>query len=795
MYKKPFHDQVKLWTLLPSTAILVLLPVSISAAERVIEEVIVTSQKREQGLIDVPASVSVIGGDMAVEAALVDAEDMVQYTPNVKFNSSNTNPVLSIRGFGTPPLARNIEPSVGVVINDVYYGRATFTNDGAFDMERVEVLRGPQGTLFGKNTVSGVLNFTTRSPSPELEGYLNIAGGSLNEKRLEGGVSFPLISEKLSARLAFRVRERENGNYNTTLDKELTQEDESFRLRLAWEASESLEFGLEYFQTDAELNGYGLQYQEATDRAAEVYREADPRFEEDVYDGRSSISVDEYSERHSKSLTFNASKFFEAIGPMSSLEVALIANVAEIRSPFVLDSDFSPVDFSELGTDGPEGYDQSSVELRFTGDLEAPFGWGNGIDFATGLFAYQSEAAATQLSIINYDGLEQVLRAGQGGLPAESAPVIVPTLIAADRAASGDPNQNSAVTRNISALDNESASVFAQLTWYLSDRMDVTLGARYGEEQKEGFTGSQSDSAVIAKQVGGQQDFFENYKENEYDFSPKLAFSWEFIDDIRLFAVVSRGSKGGGVSGPLISPIDTTYTEETAFSKEIGIKSFLFDKTLQLNVTAYHVDYEDLQVQAFNGVQFTTVNAAEATGKGFELDFQWLPDWQALTIAGSIGIADTAYDEYRCAPGTATQSTDDNPAECGNEIPRQDISGREVPFAPKVSASLYPSLRFPVSDNWGMMLGLDILYQGEHYLDIDLDEQAFQEATTKYNFRAGLKQIDGGWSIVFNAKNLSGEQSRMFFLDSPRNPGNYVALAQHDEPTYTLDLRYSFGGE
>ncbi|NKI16713.1 TonB-dependent receptor [Spongiibacter sp. KMU-166] len=763
------------------------------AGERTIEEVIVTAQKREQGLIDVPASVSVVGGELASEAALVDAQDMVQYTPNVKFNSNNSNPVLSIRGFGTPPLARNIEPSVGIVINDVYYGRATFTNDGAFDMERVEVLRGPQGTLFGKNTVSGVLNFTTRAPATEPVGYINVANGSLNERRIEGGLSFPLLSDKVGARLSFRTRERETGNYNTTLDKELKLQEESFRLRMAWDASDWLALGLDYFQTESEVNGYGLQYQKATPRAAEVYREADPQFEDDVYNGKSSADSDEFNKRNSQSLTLNATAFFKDVGPIPTLEVALIANAAEIRSPFLLDSDFSPVQFSELGTDGPEGFEQKSLELRFTGDLEAPFGWGRGIDFATGLFAYQSDAAATQFSTIYYDGLEEALRAGQGGMPAAVAPVAAATLISADRAAAGDPNKDKAITRNVSALKNTSHSAFAQFTWYLTDRMDLTLGTRYGEEDKEGITGSKSDSAVIARQIGGQQDFFESYDANESDLSPKLAFSWEVWDDVRLFTVVSKGTKGGGVSGPLISPIDTTYDKETAVSKEIGIKSFLLDKTLQLNLTAYHVDYKNLQVQAFNGIQFTTVNAAAAVGKGFELDFQWLPDWQALTVAGSLGVSDTTYDSYPCAPGTATQTTDSNPSECGTEIPRQDLTGREVPYAPKISASLYPSLKFPISDQWGVLIGLDILHQGEHYLDIDLDREAFQEATTKVNLRLGLKQFDNGLSVVINAKNLTSEQSRTIFLDSPRNAGNYVALAEHSDPTYTLDVRYTFG--
>lgn len=780
-----------------SIAVLVMLPALALGNQdsRVIEEVIVTAQKREQGLIDVPASVSVIGGELATEAALIDAQDMVQYTPNVKLNSNNSNPVLSIRGFGTPPLARNIEPSVGVVINDIYYGRVTFTNDGAFDMERVEVLRGPQGTLFGKNTVSGVLNFTTKAPDTDVHGYINVAAGSLDERRLEGGISFPVISDKIGARLAFRTRERETGIFNSTRNQANTQEDESFRVQLAWAVNDASTVGLDYFQTDAESNAYNIQFQEATERARNEYLTHDPRFEDDVYDGNESTDTATFNERHSKSLTLSFQTGWNEVGGIHALDMTLLANASEIQSPFRLDSDFSPVVFSSLATSGPEGFEQKSLELRFTGDRDAPFGWGTGLDFTAGLFAYHSESAATQISFIDLNGLQDILEAGQGGLPLATAPAVATAIIAAERAGSGDPTKRTVETNNIASLENESRSVFGQFTWYFTDRLDLTLGMRYGEEDKIGFTGSKTDSVIVAQQIGGQQDFFETYEETERDFSPKAALSWEVADDIRLFAVISKGSKGGGVSGPLISPIDTTYTKEEAVSKEIGVKSFLFGKTLQLNLTAYHVEYSDLQVQAFNGIQFTTLNASEATGKGFELDFQWLPPWRALTVSGSVGVSDTEYDSYPCAPGTAEQSTADNPAQCGTQIPRQDLSGREVPYAPKVSASFFPTLKFPISDNWGMLVGLDILHQGEHFMDIDLDERAKQEAATKVNLRLGLKQLDGGWTIVLNGKNLTGEQGRTIFLDAPRNPGNYVALALPDEPQVSLDLRYSFGGE
>ncbi len=777
-----------------SLAALLALAVSQAAlAQRVLEEVVVTAQKKEQGLIDVPASVSVIGGEMVSEAALIDAQDIVQYTPNVKLDTSNSNPALSIRGFGSPPLARSIEPSVGIVINDIYYGRTTFVNDGAFDMERLEVLRGPQGTLFGKNTVSGVLNFTTRAPDTELGGFVNVAGGTLNERRAEGGVSFPVIGDRVGGRFAFRVRDREFGNYNTTLERENEQEDQAFRLRLGWDITDDSVLGIEYFQADSEGNAYNIQLQEATDRALAEYRTHDPRTEDDVYDGNQAINEDESNERNSKSLAITFETFWEGLGPFNNLGMKLLANRAEIETPFSVDTDFSPIDFSFLSTNGPELFEQTSTELRFSGDTAAPFGWGVGLDFVAGLFFYKSEGGATQNATNNLNALQDVTESGQGGLPPGSEAAAAAALIAAERSGSGDPNRETINTINIVALENESQSIFMQGTWFLSDTMDITLGLRYGEEDKKGVSSSTTNSVIVAQRIGGQEDFFENYDNTEYEFSPKLAFSWEVFDDVRLFALIAEGSKSGGLSGPLISPIDVTYETEESTSIEFGIKSFLFDKTLQLNFTAYQVEYKNLQVQAFNGIQFTTVNAGEATGKGFEMDFQWLPDWQALTVAGSFGISDGTYDSYPCAPGTALQSVDDNPAGCGDEIPRQDLSGREVAYNPEISASLYPTLRFPLGDDWGVMIGLDILYQGEYYLDLDLDERAKQDPTTKVNFRVGVKQMDGGFSAVLNVKNITKEEQRQLFLDSPRNPGNYVALPLPVDPQVTLDLRYTFG--
>ncbi|MGH7805118.1 MAG: TonB-dependent receptor domain-containing protein, partial [Candidatus Binatia bacterium] len=199
--------------------------------------------------------------------------------------------------------------------------------------------------------------------------------------------------------------------------------------------------------------------------------------------------------------------------------------------------------------------------------------------------------------------------------------------------------------------------------------------------------------------------------------------------------------------------------------------------------TAYYALLENLQVRNFTGVTFTTANADRASSRGFELDLQWLPPLDGLTVGGSLGFIDAEFDRF--PNGTAI---------AGSGEDEQDLSGRELPYTPELSASFFPSFVFPVMPRWdlGGVIGVDLLYRGGRFLDNDLDPATYQDATTRVNARLGLL---GGerWRVVFNAKNLTGEKERLLVIDQPLLDGNYVAFPLVDEPTFTVDFRLSFG--
>ena len=312
---------------------------------RVLEEVIVTAQQRAQTLQEVPMSVSALSGDLAAEAAIVDAQDLVQYTPNVKFTASNPQySSTMLRGFGSPPLARNIEPSVGLVIDGVSYGRSTFTNDGVFDLERLEVLRGPQGTLFGKNTIAGVLNFTTKAPSFEAGGYVQVAEEDLDGTRYEAAASFPIIDDVLAARISWRKREKYMGLYNTARNDEKEEyKDESIRLRLDYFPYEDLELNLIAFSTDYEGVGNGFQHLHLTDTARATFAERDPQVEDDEFNETRSSNSPTFAERNSDSIALKMNLNTGDFLWFRNGSVNAMTSWARIDTPFLLDTDFSPV--------------------------------------------------------------------------------------------------------------------------------------------------------------------------------------------------------------------------------------------------------------------------------------------------------------------------------------------------------------------------------------------------------------------------------------------------------------------
>ncbi|WP_372759293.1 TonB-dependent receptor [Litorivivens sp.] len=769
-------------------------------AQRVIEEVVVTAQKTEQSLQEVPVSVSTLSGELMQSAAISDVQDLVQYTPNVKFSTASSEPIASIRGFGTGAGGRGFESPVGIVIDDVFYGRTSYVNDGVFDLDRVEVLRGPQGALFGKNTIAGVMSFTTVQPHWERRGRLSATGSSLAGRKLEGGVSLPLVDGVLTSRLSFRTNEQELGIYNSTTDHEIAQDDYSARAQLLWQISEAAELHLNVWGSERDLNGFTRQLLKATDQSLSEFREIDPETEADGFDENLSTNEPGFRERKTRSVSLKGKwrPDFEAV---YNAELTAIISHGDIDMPFLFDADYSPIDFITAGTRGPENQHHNALELRFTGATAAPFGWGEGLEFVSGLFYQEASLEISQVITANVSNFSRYLEAGALGAP--DLPADLVTNLVALQSIVGDQIES---VDSYTLTNSTTEALFGQLIWSLNPLWDVTAGLRLGRERKDTEVYSQhSGETQIAKPVLSQEDFVANRSRKENEVSPKLAVSWHASDEVSVFATVSKGFKSGGYQAAPVNSESLEFDDERALSREAGVKMRLLQGSLVMNATLYQTDFENLQVIDFDGTNFITKNAANAQSKGFELDFLWLPPWEPLTVAGSVGLSRARYTDYPCAPAAqegenkpAARQCDPNnrdadPTNDSDASTYQDLSGRELAYAPEVSWSLSPSLKFPVADGLLLVAGFDLLHQGDYYLEADLDENSFREATTKVNLRLGLADSHERWHVIFHAKNVNGVQEIGSMADQPLLAGNYIGYSLYDEPVYSVDVRYQFG--
>jgi iron complex outermembrane receptor protein len=769
----------------------------VAIADRVLEEIIVTAQKREQSLQDVPVSVSVIDGEFIKEAGLIDIQDMVQYVPNIKVNFDDLMPTITIRGFGTPPFGRALEPSVGLVIDDVYYGRMTYANDAVFDLQRLEVLRGPQGTLFGKNTIAGVMNFSTEPAGDELRGYITTVYASSNDKLVEGGVSIPLLSDRVSSRFSFKSRSKDRHIFNTATNQMPSNDYLAGRIKLAFHLKDTLDVYVNAWAARSEGRGSNLEILKATPDAEEEFIEHDPEFDSIPFNERGSQDGQGFKERDADSLSVKLrwSPNAERWGVQDN-QIDIIAAWSEISTPFSDDVDFSPIPLIRLNSILPETYKQETLELRWSGSTPAPFGWGEGLDIIAGIYAFGTQSDVTGRFSINMNAVQSLFEAGGGVGPTGQLGILADEVVdllalTPNNGLPGilPPGFDTEVIDNFTHQTDKGFAIFMQGVWYLSDRLNMTLGLRYGENIKEGqisstaygVSGQQGTS--LAAPLLAQSDYNENRRRKENELSPKIAFAYDWGDDLNIYTSFTEGFKGGGFAALAFNNESLEYEPEEGQAYEAGFKAKLLEGSLGINGAIYRNDFQNLQVRVFNGATFFFLNAGSARTQGFEMDATWLPSWEWLTIAGSLGFSDAYYVSYV-----------NGPAQAGSGETRQDLSGESLVFAPEMSASITPSIRFPVSHSGdiGMIIALDTLYQGEHWVDADTDPQARQEATTKFNFRIGVIATDGSWSVMASARNITGEKEKLLVLDVPLLPGNYVTANNPDEPQYALNLRYAF---
>jgi outer membrane receptor protein involved in Fe transport len=686
-------------------------------AQLTLEEVIVTAQKRAESLQDVPISVSAMQGEQISQAGIGNMAAIADYIPNLHIADAPVNTNIYMRGMGSGN-NQAFEQSVGMYIDGIYMGRGRQYRSPFMDIERVEVLRGPQGTLFGKNTVAGAINIITASPSLDDPFNGNFAvSAETNDGFIGEGVLSGAVTDNFALRAAFKYRESEGFADNTYLDADEPDMDETvWRITAVWEVSENLDANIKYSNAEYNrdgVNSSGWLYADPATRAAN-FPNAGPftlaayAITDAVYPQYADLVNDEFDiykdngfgvDGSSKSIGINpessdndADNFAMTLNYyMGDYTITSVTGYSEYEYVDGADVDWLPLGF--IMRDDDQEFDQWSQEIRITSPTGGFFEYIAGgyyeesdLEFDRRVTIDSSIDNLFQFSPANIfiPGLPDFLTMGDLGL------FSLMQTIGAGEGVSYPANQ---VARNhYYQLDSDSWALFAQGTFNIRDDFRVTLGLRYTEETKDVVSsqflsddltglGAPSDNILLAATFATQFNTYAyNYNEDrETDqWIPSVNAQWDYNDDTMFYATFSQGFKSGGFTSaddgqpggldqgefapydPTVPSDDFEFDDEEVDAFEIGGKHTLLDGAMTLNWAAFYTEYTDLQISIFKGVGFTVTNA-DAEVKGLEVDALWQVT-EGLRLGANFAYLDSEWKDYEGAPCTAVQEDASKPA-------------------------------------------------------------------------------------------------------------------------------------
>lgn len=752
---------------------------SSDAAEdaRQIAEIIVTAQKTEQSLEEVPLSITALDGDFIRDTASADLTEISVYVPNVRIDAHDIgSPQVFIRGFGTNAFNPSFESSVGFVQDEVYFGRPGYFTESLYDVQRVEVLRGPQGTLFGKNTIAGVFSISSKGPTEEWESDAQMSYAEHDARRVEAG-SGGMLGERIGLRVAGLYREEDGALYNTLLERDEEKlRQAAGRLSLIFLPAPGVrtEFIANTSTTDAAFWPYQLGRLDEDTRG--YLQNFDPRVEGNPLDFRTSMDTPGYIDKGSTSFTLKTSGTLGEWGGLSSLTPVLVLSSSRFHLDQIDDLDVSPADIARLDTN--QDHEQFSGELRLAGTAENLLGYGRELEFVAGAFHYDSHfvllaRAFAGADIASYAGTIDALQllSGQGGvvLPGGGGAPGVPALGDVGSLVVGSDYFQFDYTQDVA-----SSALFGQLSWKLDEHWVITPGLRLNRERKRvdtagrGYCPGKQEGVprpcVFESLISGQDYAERNLRRKESEISPKLSLQYFFERGFNVYASYARGYKSGGFNSISFTGEDLEFEPEKAGTAELGVKGRALSDRLRFGATLYRTRFDNLQVLAYNGVFFDVSNAASATSQGLEADLQWLTPWRPLSLAGSLGLLDARYERYSEAPAPVAQGLG----------AMQDLSGERIAFAPRNSLTLTPTLDFPFA-SFALRVAMDLIHQGEQYTDTDLDEATRVGGHTQYAARITLGALDERWAITLGGANLTDKRVLNQVTDAVFFPGTYYA--------------------
>ncbi|KRB42470.1 TonB-dependent receptor [Phenylobacterium sp. Root700] len=770
-----------------------------------IEEIVVTAQKREQNLQDVPIVVTVASAQLLQDTGVRDIKDLTVLTPGlmVVSTANETQSTALIRGVGTAGGNIGLESSVGTVIDGVYRPRVGVALSDLGDMERIEVLKGPQGTLFGKNTSAGVINVVTARPSfdPGAKAELTIGnygevGGSLS---IEG----PIIADKVAGSLVVVSRKRD-GFYDVAPGKgPRTQDDDSnrnfysLRGQLVFEPGNGFDARLigDFTRRDESccvgvqrVNGATAPIVQALAGAGGgVLSPPDP------YRRLAFANRDTTQKIRDGGVSLEMNQDLDALG---GAQLTSITAYRDWRWITGSDSDYTNADIIYRGDNGDtqNRFRQFSQELRIGGSAGI-------VDYTVGAFYAHEKLDSRVAQLYGADFPQFLALLFSGG----TNPNFLAPILSLATAGTG--------SRDVYAQKDDTFALFTNNSVRFTDALELTVGLRYTTDRKSAVSsfnatdggrlcnaGQGTGSAAI---IGALCNPFFNsnfigvvsrQKRSEEALSGTAKLSYRFSPELLGYASYSRGYKSGGfnldrVAYPYVAPsqpnaalslkpvLDTSFPGEFVDSYEVGAKSTLLDRRLYLNATAFYQKFTDYQLNAFNGFFFNVFPVPEVTSKGVDVDMLYRPSKQ-LTVQGGLTIADTRYPKSTASLLALTPST-------------ARLPGQRLNLAPLYSGSASVTYEHPVAEGLLVRANASVKYNSEYNAGSDLSPLKRQAAHAVVNARLSLASEDARWAVELWAANLTDTQYVQTAYDAPFQAGSVDAFLGAPR-TFGVTLRASY---
>ncbi|WP_075998724.1 TonB-dependent receptor [Pseudohalioglobus lutimaris] len=736
----------------------------VALAQQQLEEVVVTARKRTESLQDVPMAVSAFNTAQLQDAQISGIEDLERMTPNLTLTETGGlqagSVAVFVRGIGNDP---GFDQGVGIYVDDVYMNRVTGSLLEVYDVERIEVLKGPQGNLYGRNTIGGAIKYISREPTEEFSGGVEVRAGEFDEVRVSANMSGPIFGETLLGSFGALYNQRDGIQTNIVNGDEYWDKDISaYRGSLIWNASDSIRVKLaaDYSNNDSA-----------------------PRLpNRSGVDAETLAGIDFFSAGASTFLapgtglydTPNDNSLPRDVDDVATTEGSLL-NQFQIESTtlaLTVDWDFN------------DSWSLKSVTAQRNTDHTQPF------DF---------DGSPQQfIHTINEREFEDFSQEFQLNYSTDNVNAVM-GLYYLDGTTSFDKNLTTQYNRLLAASqqfkdtyrdDREvtSQSVYANVDWNISEAFQLSLGGRYTKDEKEetqeatviqtfyalaladtSFAGIQAFAIKPGQEAvaAASPSFFgwatpfeealtvtrpeDTYAKDDWtEFSPSARLTWFAADDLMVYGGYSSGFKSGGFQRQ--SGLSTAFEPETVDSYVLGMKSTLLDGSLRVNAEAFFNDYQDKQLATLSlsldsaDLVESVGNVGELESSGVEVELTWLPEVDGLALGLNVGYLDVDVKEYASEEGD-----------------RADTTG--IGFSPDWTVQARVAYDFDLADLGSLMIGTDVSYRSESFTNspIDLTNTAAAEAQIQdehaiWNAIAAFRSADGHWRVAVEGKNLEDKR-------------------------------------